>query len=101
MTTTLLKEDRYENLFPDIVSGDIGQCVCDLLAACGVQGVGRIYHEVGTQVFGFLDSKVVEMTNSAIAVLLDNHLIEKWEYQEDDGTMADYYDLPEDDGDEI
>lgn len=85
--------------FPDLLTSQVGERILMTLKASDAQNKEQIYLAVSMAVkdLKFHSPTVMRYTDSAIAVLLDNHLIEKWEYQEDDGTMVDYYDLPEED----
>lgn len=100
MSATWQEMAQFDSWFPSLVSAHAANSILNLLNACGSQSVAEIYREVRIQVVGVDDSNFMEISNNAIATLIDYHLIEKWEYQEDDGTMVDYYDLPEDDNDD-
>ena len=77
----------------DPLISQVGDCILDLFKACGAQDLGQIYTEVAEQVVGARRSNVVAISNQAIAVLLNNHLIKKKERESLEGIMEVYYDL--------
>jgi hypothetical protein len=93
-------ENFFRRLFADDVTADIGNIILsaiknnsseDLMNLSDLRAaIPSLWERLGVD-------RIDKAVNDVIAVLLDNHLIEKWEYQEDDGTMVDYYDLPEED----
>jgi hypothetical protein len=94
----MTRDSEYWEPFSDLPTSQAGEVILTLLSAMGCQPVIEIYREVRTQVVGIDASNYIEITNSAIAVLLSNGLLEKQEYEGDrDDQMIDYYDLPEED----
>ena len=93
----------WEKLFPDPLTAHAGDYIVNLLGDGSMDEfqldanfrvhVAFIAEATGSPGVGI--ARTSKAVADAIATLLDNHLIEKWEYQEDDGTMVDYYDLPE------
>ena len=90
---------QYLEPFPDLLTSQIGECILLLLKACGAQDLVQIYTEVAEQVVGARRSNVVAISNQAIAVLLDNQLIEKQECESLEGLMEIYCDLTEGEND--
>lgn len=93
---------QYLESFPDLLTSQVGERILMTLEAAGAQNKEQLYLAASMAVkdLKFHSPTVMRYVDSAIATLLDNHLIEKWEYQEDDGAMVDYYDLPEEKDDD-
>jgi len=95
----------FRRLFVDDVTADMGNIILNTIKSNSGNrltnrkdflraAIPALWERLGVE-------RIDKAVADAIATLLDNHLIEKWEYQEDNGTMVDYYDLPEEDEDEI
>lgn len=108
MSATWQEIAQFEDFFPNRLSSRIGDYILGLfedgpMEKSKVEVVVRsylIFESISTNSVEIEASVVNDALNEAIATLLDNHLIEKWEYQEDDGAMTDYYDLSEDEDDD-
>ena len=74
---------------------DAASHILDLIKACGAQEIEELRGEVYEQTIDVDRSNVAEVTDRAIAFLVDNRLIEKTDDTDVDGNPYTYYDLPE------